>query len=61
MNKEKLSKHVRLCRKNLKTKRVKCCLDCPFEEEISNEYPDVKELFKERRTIKNPRFWYGEY
>ena len=46
---EKLSKHVKLCRKNLKDKRVKCCATCPFEEIIIEHSPDLKELFETKR------------
>jgi hypothetical protein len=49
MNKEKLKTHVKLCKRNLKSKRVKCCANCPFEEEIVGEYPELKKLFEEKR------------
>lgn len=49
MNKNKLITHIKLCRKNLKSSRVKCCANCPFEEEIIKEYPELKRLFEEKR------------
>lgn len=49
MDKEKLKKHIRLCKRNLKSVRVKCCKTCPFEEEIVIEYPDLKFIFEEKR------------
>jgi len=49
MNKNKLITHIKLCRKNLKSSRVKCCANCPFEEEIIREYPELKRLFEEKR------------
>lgn len=53
MDKIKLAKHVKLCRKNLKSARVKCCASCPFEEEIAENYPELKELFgKKRKFLK---------
>jgi len=52
MNKTKLSNHVKLCRKNLRSDRVKCCADCPFEEEITREYPELKMLFELKRKAK---------
>jgi hypothetical protein len=52
MNTEKLSKFVsRLCRKNLNSNRVKCCADCPFEEEIVKEFPELKEKFEQKRNF----------
>jgi len=49
MDVDKLKKHVKLCRKNLKSNRVKCCATCPFEEEIVVQYPDMKKLFEAKR------------
>jgi hypothetical protein len=48
MNKEKLSSHIKLCLKNLKSYRVKCCANCPFKEEILSVYPDMKDLFESK-------------
>lgn len=49
---KKLEVHVRLCQKNLKSGRVKCCASCPFEEIIEEQYPDLKELFEAKRREK---------
>jgi hypothetical protein len=49
MNKNKLSRHIKLCLKNLRSNRTKCCANCPFEEEILSVYPDMKELFEDKR------------
>ena len=49
MNKEKLKNHIKLCKRNLRSKRVKCCAECPFEEEIVGEYPEFKKEFIEKR------------
>lgn len=57
MNIERLRKHIRLCKKNLKDRRVKCCAECPFEEEIVHEYPELKMMFASKRKQngnKNP-------
>jgi len=50
MDSLKLKNHIKLCKKNLKSSRVKCCKDCPFEEEITKEYPELKQLFSEKRN-----------
>jgi len=53
MDKEKLHKHIKkLCRKNLKDVRVKCCAECAFEEIICKYFPELKELFIEKRLKK---------
>jgi len=49
MDRKRLEKHIRLCRRNLLSGKVKCCLTCPFEEEILSVYPELKELFDEKR------------
>lgn len=49
MNKQRLEKHVKLCLKNLKDVRVKCCATCPFEEEITAYKADFKDLFIDKR------------
>ena len=41
MNKERLEKHIKLCRRNLRSTRVKCCTTCPFKEEILSIYPEL--------------------
>ncbi len=56
MDKNKLVNHVKLCRRNLKSKTVKCCLNCPFEEEITNEYPEMGDLWAIKRLIEKERF-----
>jgi len=54
MDKKKLKRHIKLCRRNLSSKRVKCCAYCPFEEEIIKYYPELALLFREkRRSMKN--------
>ncbi len=49
MDKEKLTRHIQLCRRNLLNARVKCCAACPFEEEIIREYPTFRKLFTLKR------------
>lgn len=49
MNTERLIKHVKLCRKNLRSDRVVCCAACPFEEEIARAFPDTAQLFRDKR------------
>jgi len=49
MDKAKLRTHVKLCRRNLKSSRVKCCANCPFEEEIVGEYPELAGMFEKKR------------
>lgn len=49
MDIQRLEKHVKLCRKNLKDTRTKCCALCPFEEEIVRVYPELKKMFEEKR------------
>jgi len=44
MNKERLKIHIKLCRRNLRSLRARCCANCPFEEEILDEYPNLKKL-----------------
>ena len=54
MDLKKLSKHIKLCRKNLKDTRTKCCAECPFEEEIVLTFPELGPLFnKKREQISN--------
>lgn len=55
MDKERLKVHVRLCRRNLKSTRVKCCATCPFEEEIIEEYPEMNVLFDTKRKMLDER------
>lgn len=54
MNLKKLEKHVKLCKKNLKSNRVKCCAECAFEDNIVKHYPELKVLFdKKRKQIRS--------
>ena len=52
MDSVKLKNHVKLCLKNLKNNRVKCCAQCPFEEEIVKEYPQLNVAFVHKRLLK---------
>jgi len=53
MVKNRLERHVRkLCIKNLKDKRVKCCSLCPFQDDIEKEFPETRRLFKEKQASK---------
>jgi len=54
MDEKKLAKHIRLCKQNLNSLRVRCCAECPFEEEIVQRYPEYKERFEAKR-----RYMYG--
>lgn len=45
----KMEKHIKLCQRNLKSNRVKCCANCPFEEEITAIWPELAKLFVEKR------------
>lgn len=49
MNLEKLATHIKLCRRNLRSKRVKCYANCPFEEEIIQYYPELEIMFESKR------------
>lgn len=61
MDEERLKKHIKLCRRNLKSSRVKCCATCPFEEEIVAHYPKLQEAFdNKRRVIEEARSREGE-
>lgn len=50
---DKMKKHLKLCRKNLKDKRTICCLECPFEDEIIKFDPQMGILFYEKRYINS--------
>jgi hypothetical protein len=41
-----------LCKRNLKSNRVKCCAQCPFEEEIVSQYPELKNLIDNEFKFK---------
>jgi len=43
--------HIKLCKRNLRNKRVKCCAICPFEEEILAHYPELAEGFRAKRKM----------
>jgi hypothetical protein len=45
----RLMTHIKLCKRNLKSSRVKCCANCPFEAEITHHYPELRELFEAKR------------
>lgn len=45
----KLEKHLKLCRRNLKSDRVKCCAECPFEKIIEGADVGLSILFDEKR------------
>ena len=45
----RMEKHIRLCRKNLKSNRVKCCATCPFEEFIVAFDARLQQAFKDKR------------
>lgn len=51
MDLDRLHKHVKLCKRNLRSEAVHCCAHCPFEEEITNVYPELKKLFIQKRKI----------
>ena len=46
---KRLAKHARLCRRNLLSPRVKCCAQCPFEDEIVAALPGLGPLFRAKR------------
>lgn len=50
VNIKRLKQHVKLCKRNLKNRRVRCCAKCPFEETIVKFYPNLKNLFEEKRA-----------
>lgn len=46
----KLDKHVKkLCKRNLRSDRVKVCAECPFEDQIIQHYPELGALFRAKR------------
>ncbi len=50
IDEQKLARHLRLCRRNLKSDRVKCCAACPFEPIITAHAPELAELFARKRA-----------
>lgn len=51
MDKSRLELHIVMCKRNLKALKTSCCVRCPFEEEICAEYPEMKELFENKRRL----------
>lgn len=49
IDKSKLTTHIKLCKRNLRSDRVKCCAGCPFECVIIESYPELRDLFEEKR------------
>ena len=56
IDENKLDKQAKLCRRNLKNKRVKICNTCPFEDILKATYPEMIELFieKHKANIETP-------
>ena len=52
MDKTKLETHIKLCKRNLTSNKVKCCALCPFEEEILSVYPELKKFFIRKRDLE---------
>lgn len=52
----KLETHIKLCKRNLKSSRVKCCGNCPFEEEIIGAYPELALSFEAKRKQAAHRY-----
>ena len=47
---DRLHAHVKsLCERNLRSDRVKCCAQCPFEDEIVAAYPHLAGYFRRKR------------
>jgi len=55
VNIDLLKNHIKLCKTNLKRDNIKCCLSCPFEEEIVKLYPEMADLFHAARVYKEAR------
>jgi hypothetical protein len=51
MDIQKLKQHIKLCVKNLKSNRVKCCGNCPFEDDILRVYPSLWTAFARKREL----------
>ena len=50
MIEERMERFIRrLCIRNLRSRRVMCCTDCPFEDEIVKRYPELARHFDEKR------------
>lgn len=52
VDKEKLDRHLKLCRRNLKSDRVVCCGSCPFEKIIVGNDAGLAPLFDAKREIR---------
>lgn len=50
---ERLEKHLKLCKRNLRSNRVKCCAFCPWEDEIVAARPAWAHHFEEKRKWIN--------
>jgi len=44
-----LDEHLILCRRNLRRKNIRRCLRCPFEPEICEARPKMREYFDTAR------------
>jgi len=55
VNIDLLKNHIKLCKTNLKRDNIKCCLSCPFEEEIVKEYPEMADMFHSARVYNEAR------
>ena len=55
MDLAKLVTHIKPCKRNLKSARVKCCAACPFEDEILAHYPDLRGAFEAKRELLRRR------
>jgi len=55
MDRKRLEKHIKLCRRNLLDERTKCCALCPFEKEILSVYPELEELFEAKRRAQEKK------
>lgn len=51
MDIKKLETHIKLCKRNLKSDKVKCCANCPFEAEIIRRFPQLQLLFEVKRRL----------
>ena len=38
----------KLCKRNLKNKKIKCCHKCPFEDDLIDQFPEAKKMFEEK-------------
>lgn len=56
---ERLEKHLKLCARNLKSNRVKCCASCPWEDEIVAARPQWLRYFESKRKRLKEIEWAG--